>query len=66
MKMDRKNLKVFFKAGKQEGLWSYWYESGEILREQEMRAGKLHGAYTVWNTQGLVYKKEVYRDGVLQ
>lgn len=52
------------KKGRPQGLWTWRYESGNMLREENYLNGKREGTLTEWNDSGQVITKGEYIDGM--
>ncbi len=49
--------------GKREGVWKYYYDTGELNREESYSGGKLDGNFTEWYQNGLYMKKGFHNTG---
>jgi antitoxin component YwqK of YwqJK toxin-antitoxin module len=50
-KNGQKDAEGDYKNGKEEGLWTYWYD-GQKSREATFKNGKEEGLWTAWYTNG--------------
>ena len=51
--------------GKEDGLWTYWYENGQKRWEGTVKNGKRNGLWTYWHENGQKEKEYTYKDGEL-
>jgi antitoxin component YwqK of YwqJK toxin-antitoxin module len=49
--------------GREHGLWSTWYENGNLWTETQWEFGKMHGPYAVWHPNGKPQIKGRYFNG---
>jgi len=49
--------------GKEEGLWTEWYESGNKLTEVNYKDGKMEGVGTLWYENGKKQTESNYKNG---
>lgn len=47
-----------------DGIWTEWYEGGELKRFVDYIDGKPHGEEVVWSPDGQVVSRAVYRQGI--
>jgi formylglycine-generating enzyme required for sulfatase activity len=52
-----------YKDGKEDGLWTYWYENGEKKSEGTYKDGELNGLWTDWYENGQKSSEATYKDG---
>ena len=52
-----------FAYGRQNGVWSYWYEDGRKQEERPYWNGKLHGLRRRWDARGRSDGMECFIDG---
>ncbi len=52
------------KKGRPQDLWKWFYDNGNLLREENYLNGKREGQMTEWNDSGLVITKGEYIDGL--
>jgi len=53
----------FLKAGKKEGLWTYFYDTGEIKQEIEYEEGVEEGSFKLFHKNGIVAIECTYLKG---
>lgn len=53
-----------FKAGRQEGEWSYYYENGQLNRKVTYSNGKLDGSWDIFRADGTLLAKRGFKDGI--
>ena len=58
----KKNKEGTFKDGKEDGLWTSWYENGQKWRERIYKPDELY-SYTVWNRNGIKDREGNYKNG---
>ena len=51
------------KNGKQDGLWTDWYENGQKSSEVTYKDSKKDGLYTGWYENGKKERENTYKDG---
>ena len=61
--MVRSTLDVFgsegyYKNGKKDGLWKYWYPEGQKSSEAHYKDGTLMGPHIIWHENGQMKNKE--------
>ena len=54
-----------WKHGKEDGLYTEWYENGQKEYEGNFIDGKEEGLWTWWDEEGNVTETETYKDGGL-
>ena len=47
-----------------EGIWTEWYESGELKRYVDYADGVPHGMALSWNREGQILSQSLFRNGV--
>ena len=52
-----------FKAGRKDGLCTYWYKNGQKSGERNYKDGKLDGSFTKWYKNGEKKSERTYKDG---
>jgi hypothetical protein len=50
--------------GKSEGIWHYWYESGQLFQEIHWKNGLQHGPTRSWYTNGIMASESFWQDGL--
>ncbi|HBF89451.1 MAG TPA: hypothetical protein DDX39_12490 [Bacteroidales bacterium] len=60
---NSKGIDGSFKDGKKEGIWYWYYETGQKKRESNFKAGKLHGVSTTWYKNGQKRSEIIYEMG---
>jgi antitoxin component YwqK of YwqJK toxin-antitoxin module len=53
-----------FKAGRQEGEWTYHFDNGQLNRKTTYSNGKLNGSWEVFRADGTLLAKRGFKDGV--
>ncbi len=53
-----------FKAGRQEGDWTYYFENGQINRKATFVDGKPNGSWEIYREDGTLAAKRGFKDGV--
>ena len=51
-----------FKNGKQEGPWTYWYDSGEKQEERSYKNGKIDGQRIEWFKNGQKKSEAIWKN----
>jgi len=49
--------------GKEDGLWTYWDEKGEMSEEGTFKDGKKDGLWTYWDERGQKESEITFKDG---
>ena len=55
-----------FKDGKREGLWTSFYENGQLWWKGPYKDGKLNGPYVWYYDNGQLWSEETYKDGEIE
>jgi len=55
------NLEGSYKDGKENGLWTEWYENGQKKKKETYKDGEEVGKWTYWYENGQKMKGETYR-----
>ena len=50
-------------AGVRDGLWTFWYETGQPERRGTFRASRRHGPWTLWYEDGQKRAEGTYENG---
>ena len=58
-------LKGAYKDGKEEGVWEFYYDNGQIYSKPTYKDGKLHGYYEEYLSNGQLERKLTYKNGKL-
>ena len=61
--MGQKRREGTYKDGKQDGLWTEWYENGQKRWEKTYKDGEYDGLETVWYENGQKEYERNYKDG---
>ncbi len=56
-------LKGTYKNGKKDGLWTWWYENGQKLKEETYKGGKEDRSWTSWYKNGQKKFEGISKDG---
>ena len=59
----KKKYEENWKDGKEDGLWTSWYENGQKKGEGIFKDGKLDGLVTQWYKNGQKSGEGTYKDG---
>ena len=51
------------KKKKLDGLWTMWYENGQMREEGTYKDGEKDGLWTKWHDYGSKMYEETYKDG---
>ncbi|MFA6709196.1 MAG: toxin-antitoxin system YwqK family antitoxin [Fusobacterium sp.] len=54
----------FYKNGKPDGKWIYFYSNGNIKSIENWKDGKLHGKYILYSSNGEKYLETKYKKGL--
>ena len=54
-----------YKNGKEDGLWTYWYDNGRKRAEGGFIDGEENGLWTYWNFDGRIKKKGTFKKGIM-
>ena len=54
---------VFYKNGKENGLWRQWYKDGQLKSNVKFINGIKQGIETIWHKNGSVKSIDEYIDG---
>src|SRR5260370_20988224 len=57
-----KQRSLYLLDGKEIG-WRWWYPSGVLGMEGELRDGIAHGSYRVWHENGRISQESTYYEG---
>ena len=49
--------------GKKAGLWTQWFENGNMEMEGEYRGGQKHGPWTEWHENGAIASQGSFANG---
>ena len=64
---EKDNLKKVYIGnllnGKEDGLWTKWYDNGQKSNEETYKDGKLDGLWTIWYENGQKKYQGTYKDG---
>ncbi|MDG2313138.1 MAG: hypothetical protein P8M15_03800 [Alphaproteobacteria bacterium] len=58
-------VKGNYKDGKEEGVWEFYYDNGQIYSKPTYKDGKLHGYYEEYLINGQLERKLTYKNGKL-
>ena len=58
-------VKGNYKDGKEEGIWEFYYDNGQIYSKPTYKDGKLHGYYEEYLSNGQLERKLTYKNGKL-
>jgi antitoxin component YwqK of YwqJK toxin-antitoxin module len=53
-----------FKAGRQEGEWSYFFDNGQLNRKAMYEDGKPNGSWEIYRADGTLQAKRGFKDGL--
>ena len=62
---NQKELEGFYKNGKKDGHFTYWFENGQKMQQGNYQAGKLDGLWIFWDREGKEIDRATYKDGKL-
>ncbi len=65
MIMDRRKIETTWKDGKEDGLYTSWYDNGQKKWETTYKDGQMDGLATVWYYNGQRKEEDTYKDGEL-
>ena len=58
--------KGYLTDGKEDGIWTYWYENGQKSREVDYLFGQTYdGLFTTWYDNGNKKSEGRYKDGMM-
>ncbi len=58
-----KGEETTYMDGYGDGLWTYWYENGQMEQERTYKDGKSDGLFTWWYENGQKRLEGTYKDG---
>ena len=59
----KKIYEEYYKDGKRDGLWTWWYENGEKRTEGDFKDGGRDGLFTQWYENGQKRTEGNFKDG---
>ena len=60
----KKRLEYYYKDGKEDGLFTEWYENGQKSYEETYKDGKEDGLYTMWYENGQKSSEGTFKNGI--
>jgi antitoxin component YwqK of YwqJK toxin-antitoxin module len=58
-----KEFEGSYKDGKEDGLWTSWYQNGQKKEERTYKGWKQDGLWTLWYENGQKKEESTYKDG---
>ena len=58
-------VKGNYKDGKEEGIWEFYYDNGQIYSKTTYKNGRLNGDYEEYLSNGQLERKLTYKNGKL-
>ena len=52
-----------YESGKEEGVWKWWHENGQLAYESSYKSGKLDGPWKSWYSNGQLKMEGTYESG---
>lgn len=61
-----KAIEGHYESGRQQGVWTVWYDSGKMMLQETLLAGSRHGDSKGWHKNGTLAGSGTYADNMRQ